>query len=184
MSRAEPHPDGANGKQAIIVKVPCRSIKVINDRLHREGMSLEEYRKKRNFSKTKEPKGGIRRDATGKIYVIQKHDAGTLHYDLRLESEGVLKSWAVPKTPPQERGTKRLAIQTEDHPIEYAEFQGTIPEGEYGAGTVEIWDKGTYTLKNRTDKMIEVTLQGTKLNGNYALINFKEKNWLFIKKRT
>lgn len=146
-------------------------------------MSLEEYRKKRNFGKTKEPKGGVRRDATGKIYVIQKHDASTLHYDLRLEFQGVLKSWAVPKTPPQERGVKRLAIETEDHPIEYAEFHGTIPEGEYGAGTVETWDRGTYEAEKWESKEIIVNLSGEKLKGRYCLIKFRpeENNWLFFK---
>lgn len=101
-----------------------RSVKVITDRLLRGDMSLDEYHKKRNFSKTKEPKSGIHERAAGKTYVIQKHDASTLHYDLRLEYQGVLKSWAVPKTPPHEKGVKRLAIETEDHPIDYAEFEG------------------------------------------------------------
>lgn len=146
-------------------------------------MSLEEYRKKRSFSKTKEPRGSIHKETSGKIYVIQKHDATTLHYDLRLESRGVLKSWAVPKTPPQEKGVKRLAIETEDHPIEYARFEGTIAEGEYGAGTVEIWDRGTYEAEKWESAEIIVNLSGKKLKGRYCLIKFrpKENNWLFFK---
>jgi len=117
-------------------------------------------------------------------FVVQKHQATHLHYDFRLEMDNVLKSWAVPKEPPTTSGVRRLAVQVEDHALDYIDFEGTIPEGEYGAGTVEIWDKGTYTLKNRTDKMIEFTLEGVKLRGNYALINFKENNWLLIRKKT
>jgi len=117
-------------------------------------------------------------------FVVQKHQATHLHYDFRLEMDSVLKSWAVPKEPPTQSGIKRLAMQVEDHELSYIDFEGTIPKGEYGAGTVEIWDKGTYTLQNRTDKIIEFTLHGSKLNGNYALVNFKEKNWLLIKKKT
>ncbi len=116
-------------------------------------------------------------------FVIQKHQATRLHYDFRLEMGNVLKSWAVPKEPPTQPGIRRLAVQVEDHELSYIDFEGTIPEGEYGAGTVEIWDKGTYTLKNRDDKIIEFTLDGSRLKGNYALINFKEDNWLLIKKK-
>ena len=116
-------------------------------------------------------------------FVIQKHRATRLHYDFRLEMDNVLKSWAVPKEPPTQPGIRRLAVQVEDHELSYIDFEGTIPEGEYGAGTVEIWDKGTYTLKNRADKIIEFTLDGSRLKGNYALINFKENNWLLIKKK-
>jgi len=117
-------------------------------------------------------------------FVIQKHKATHLHYDFRLEMDNVLKSWAVPKEPPTQPGVRRLAVQVEDHALDYIDFAGVIPEGQYGAGTVEIWDKGTYTLKNRTDKMIEFTLQGSRLKGNYALIHFKESNWLLIRKKT
>jgi len=116
-------------------------------------------------------------------FVIQKHSATHLHYDFRLEVDNVLKSWAVPKEPPTQPGIRRLAVQVEDHELSYIDFEGTIPEGEYGAGTVEIWDKGTYTLKSRDDKIIEFTLDGSRLKGNYALINFKENNWLLIKKK-
>ena len=100
-----------------------------------------------------------------KIFVIQKHAARRLHYDLRLEMDGVLKSWAVPKEPPKTAGVKRLAVQVEDHPIEYADFEGIIPEGYYGAGKVEIWDKGSYILKERTEDKIIFELNGEKLRG-------------------
>jgi len=144
---------------------------------------LDEYRRKRDFSKTSEPVGEEKM-SEGNIYVIQKHDATHLHYDLRLEMDGVLKSWAVPKTPPTKPGVKRLAVEVEDHPIEYASFEGTIPEGEYGAGTVEIWDKGHYTLLERKENKIAVDIHGEKLKGVYYLIRFKgKKNWLFFKKK-
>ena len=117
-------------------------------------------------------------------FVIQKHRATHLHYDFRLEMDGVLKSWAVPKEPPTETGIRRLAVQVEDHMLSWMDFEGTIPKGEYGAGTVEIWDRGTYSLKNRTDKIMEFNLKGTRLNGDYALVNFKENNWLLLKKKT
>ncbi len=117
-------------------------------------------------------------------FVIQKHQATRLHYDFRLEMDNVLKSWAVPKEPPAQPGIRRLAVQVEDHALDYIDFEGIIPEGEYGAGTVEIWDKGTYTLKKRTDKIIEFTLNGSRLKGSYALVNFKDNNWLLIKKKT
>jgi len=144
-------------------------------------MGLEEYHKKRDFEETPEPKGEVK-PGNGKIYVIQKHQARRLHYDLRLEMDGVLKSWAVPKTPPLEKGIKRLAVQVEDHPIDYADFEGVIPEGHYGAGTVEIWDKGTYTLKKRDENKIVFEIHGQKLKGEYCLLKFKDdKNWLFFK---
>ena len=117
-------------------------------------------------------------------FVIQKHLATRLHYDFRLEMDSVLKSWAVPKEPPQESGVKRLAVQVADHEINYIDFEGTIPEGMYGAGKVEIWDKGAYTLKHRSKDKIEFTLHGEKLSGDYVLIRFKgDKNWLFFKKK-
>jgi len=116
-------------------------------------------------------------------FVVQKHQATHLHYDFRLEMDGVLKSWAVPKEPPTKPGVRRLAVQVEDHALDYINFEGTIPEGMYGAGTVEIWDKGTYTLKTRKENKIEVTLHGNKLKGDYVLIRFRDKNWLFFKKK-
>ncbi len=151
-------------------------------------MTLDEYFKKRNFKKTPEPKGEIKtRESENPIFVIQKHQARHLHYDLRLEMDGVLKSWAVPKEPPAKEGVKRLAVQTEDHPIDYANFEGVIEEGQYGAGTVEIWDKGDFELMERTDNKIIFNINGEKLKGAYCLIRFKPKeqpkNWLFFKKK-
>ena len=149
-------------------------------------MSLEEYKKKRNFSKTSEPEGksGGKGKENGNTFVIQKHDASHLHYDLRLEKDGVLKSWAVPKEPPLTPSIRRLAIQTEDHPVEYAAFEGEIPEGEYGAGTVEIWDKGDYSVEKWEEREIIIEICGQKLRGVYCLIKFKnKKNWLFFKKK-
>ena len=146
-------------------------------------MGLEEYWKKRDFEKTEEPIGD---EKTGdeNVYIIQKHQATRLHYDLRLEMDGVLKSWAVPKTPPTEKGIKRLAVQVEDHPFEYANFEGTIPQGQYGAGTVEIWDKGQYVLKEKEEDKLVFEIKGKKLRGDYCLVRFKgRKNWLFFKKK-
>jgi len=117
-------------------------------------------------------------------FVVQLHHARHLHYDFRLEMDGVLKSWAVPKGPPTQPGVRRLAVMVEDHPLSYIEFEGVIPEGMYGAGKVEIWDKGTYTLKHRDQNKIEFTLYGNRLNGDYVLLRFKEdKNWLLMKKK-
>jgi DNA ligase D-like protein (predicted 3'-phosphoesterase) len=145
-------------------------------------MGLEEW-KKRDFEKAKEPKGEVKID-DGNVYVIQKHHARHLHYDLRLEMDGALKSWAIPKTPPTETGVKRLAVQVEDHPIDYANFEGMIPEGQYGAGTVEIWDKGEYVLKGKDEGKLVFEIRGNKLKGDYCLVRFKgRKNWLFFKKK-
>lgn len=118
-----------------------------------------------------------------RIYVIQKHDATNLHYDLRLEINGVLRSWAIPKEPPTKKGTKRLAIETEDHPLDYADFEGTIPEGQYGAGEVEIWDRGTFEMERIEEDKIIIKIDGDKLVGRFCLIRFKkeEGNWLFFK---
>ena len=145
---------------------------------------LRKYKEKRDFTATSEPAGSEDRIQEGRTYVIQKHAATHLHYDLRLEMDGVLKSWAVPKTPPEEAGVRRLAVEVEDHPIEYASFQGTIPEGEYGAGTVEIWDRGVFTLLERKENKISVDIHGRKLKGTYFLIRLKDtRNWLFFKKK-
>jgi len=116
------------------------------------------------------------------IYVIQKHSAKHLHYDLRLEMDGVLKSWAVPKEPPMVSGVKRLAVQVGDHPIKYASFEGVIPEG-YGAGIVEIWDRGSFELLSRERNKIVISIAGKKLKGVYVLVRFNQRNWLFFKKR-
>ncbi|MGQ9641558.1 MAG: DNA polymerase ligase N-terminal domain-containing protein [Candidatus Bathycorpusculaceae bacterium] len=145
-------------------------------------LNLKECVHKRNFEKTTEPKGELK-VSRGNIYVIQKHAATHLHYDLRLEMDGVLKSWAIPKEPPTTPGVKRLAVQVEDHPVDYANFEGTIPEGEYGAGTVEIWDRGFFNLIDRKENKLVVEIYGEKLKGTYILVRFKnKKNWLFFKK--
>ena len=149
-------------------------------------MGLISYVKKRKFSKTPEPKGKEKNSSKKNIYTIQKHYASHLHWDLRLEMQGVLKSWAVPKQPPKTKGTKRLAIKVEDHPLSYAKFKGTIPEGNYGAGKVEIWDKGTYELIEKKKDVLVINIHGEKLKGEYCLVKVKfqgrKNNWLFMKK--
>jgi DNA ligase D-like protein (predicted 3'-phosphoesterase) len=114
-------------------------------------------------------------------FVVHKHAARTLHYDLRLELDDTLKSWAVPKGPPETTGVKRLAVAVDDHPLDYINFEGVIPEGQYGAGKVEIWDKGTFDLSKRTETTIALIFHGEKLEGNYRLIKTKDKNWLIFK---
>jgi bifunctional non-homologous end joining protein LigD len=124
-------------------------------------------------------------DSTGK-FVVQKHRARTLHYDFRLERDGVFKSWAVPKGVPDTIGPRRLAVQVPDHALEYGSFEGTIPEGEYGGGTVEIWDQGTYDLLKWSDETIEFILHGHRLHGTYSLIRFQRKgprDWLLFRRR-
>jgi len=145
-------------------------------------MPLEAYRKKRKFDITPEPAGEVS-SGEGNRFVVQKHQARNLHYDFRLEIEGVLKSWAVPKGVPDMPGVRRLAVQTEDHPVAYIDFAGTIPEGEYGAGTVEIWDKGTFRLENKSAEEIEFNLSGERLSGAYVLVHTDGKNWLLIKRK-
>ncbi|MFW6383228.1 MAG: DNA polymerase ligase N-terminal domain-containing protein [Nanoarchaeota archaeon] len=119
---------------------------------------------------------------TEKIFVVQKHFASHLHWDLRIEQGGVLKSWAVPKEPTNEANIKRLAIQTDDHDLSYAGFEGEIPKRHYGAGTVKIWDKGTYKLIDKSDFKLEIELDGKKLNGKFVLVQMKGKQWLLFKK--
>jgi len=114
-------------------------------------------------------------------FVVHKHAARTLHYDLRLELDDVLKSWAVPKGPPETSGVKRLAVAVHDHALDYIDFEGTIPEGQYGAGKVEIWDEGTFDLTKRTETTISLIFHGRKLEGNYGLVRTKDKNWLIFK---
>lgn len=146
-------------------------------------MTLEEYRKVRDFEKTSEPPGEVE-EGKENVFVVQRHDASHLHFDFRMSLDGVLKSWAIPKEPPKEKGTKRLAIRTDDHPLSYAKFEGTIPEGQYGAGAVEIWDNGTFELEDRKDTKIVFTLYGKKLSGKYVLLKFPkagEDGWLFFK---
>ena len=145
-------------------------------------MGLEEYRRKREFKRTTEPVGE-EGGGGGNRFVVHKHQARHLHYDLRLEMEGVLKSWAVPKGVPVETGVRRLAVQVEDHPIEYIDFAGRIPEGEYGAGTVEVWDKGNFELDKKAPDLLEFTLKGEKLSGDYVLIRTDGNNWLLIKRK-
>ena len=147
-------------------------------------MSLAKYKSKRNLKKSGEPKAKIKKLKSKKlIYLIHEHHASHLHWDLRLEMNGVLKSWAVPKQPPTAKAEKRLAIEVEDHPLSYANFKGIIPEGNYGAGKVEIWDKGNYELKNKDAKKIEIILHGKKLHGDYVLIKtgYARNSWLFFK---
>lgn len=117
------------------------------------------------------------------VYVIQEHHASRLHWDLRFEIDNTLKSWALPKAPPEKEGEKRLAVQVEDHPIEYALFEGEIPSGNYGAGQVTIWDRGTFEIIEREAKKLVVDIKGDKLKGRYCLLHFKpqQKNWLFFK---
>lgn len=147
-------------------------------------MKLEEYWKKRKFEVTSEPKGKVKETGQNR-FVVQVHHATHLHYDFRMEMNGVLRSWAVPKGIPTERGVKHLAVQVEDHPVDYVDFEGTIPEGHYGAGTVEIWDKGNFELIKRTPREIEFILNGERLKGRYVLLftGWKgENNWLVFKK--
>lgn len=114
-------------------------------------------------------------------FIVQEHHATHLHWDFRLEKDGVLKSWAVPKGPPEEKGMKRLAIQVEDHELSYINFEGIIPEGQYGAGTVKIWDNGTYDTESESPKRIIFKIKGKRLKGRYSLVHLKEKQWLLIK---
>lgn len=163
-------------------------------------MSLKEYSKKRNFNSTAEPEGEIKKSTSELIFVVQKHAASHLHYDFRLEMDGVLKSWAIPKGPSMNPADKRLAIMVEDHPYSYKDFEGTIPEGNYGAGNVIVWDNGTYTLadyKNTGDLETKLKsdlqkghlsfiLSGKKLKGEFVLVKLKtkqENTWLLIKSK-
>jgi DNA ligase D-like protein (predicted 3'-phosphoesterase) len=150
-------------------------------------MDLTEYHKKRNFQKSPEPKGKTKKITDAPIYVIQKHAARRLHYDFRLEIDGVLKSWAVPKEPPTVPGIKRLAVQVEDHPIDYASFEGVIPEGQYGAGTVEIWDSGSFEPIEVEENKIVISINGNRLKGEFCLVRTRfqgnDKNWLFFKRK-
>jgi DNA ligase D-like protein (predicted 3'-phosphoesterase) len=158
---------------------------------------IADYRAKRDFARTPEPRGGRRKpEERAPIFVVHLHAATTLHYDFRLEAGGVLKSWVVPKGPSTDPRVKRLAVPTEDHPLEYADFEGVIPEGSYGAGTVIVWDRGTY--RNLTTKageevpieeglrqgLVKVWLEGRKLWGGYALTRVSEgrpERWLLVK---
>ena len=169
---------------------------------------LTEYRRKRDFNRTREPEGGGRKKSAKLAYVIQKHAASRLHFDLRLELDGAMKSWAVPKGPSLDPSVKRLAIHVEDHPIEYNAFEGIIPEGEYGGGTVMVWDKGTYTAAggegegegegDPEDALREgyrtgdfkFVLRGKRLKGSWVLVRTRgwgdrnrQHQWLLVKHR-
>jgi bifunctional non-homologous end joining protein LigD len=164
--------------------------------------ALAEYRRKRDFTRTAEPKGKrpVAKRRRALSYVIQKHAATALHFDLRLELDGVMKSWAVPKGPSLDPRDKRLAMQVEDHPMEYNTFEGVIPKGEYGGGTVMLWDRGTYTYPEETDDPVQrlrdghekgdfkFELRGKRLRGSWVLVRLRRGNpekpaWLLIKHR-
>lgn len=146
-------------------------------------MSLKKYWQKRKFDKTTEPKGKVVKTKKQR-FVVQEHQARNLHWDFRLEMAGVLKSWAVPKGVPKKVGLKRLAVQTENHPVDYINFSGIIPKGSYGAGTVKIFDKGMYELIDRGRDKIIFDLSGKKLKGKYSLIKFRKPNqWLLFRMR-
>lgn len=161
-------------------------------------MPLKDYHKKRKFDETSEPKGETKKSKDKLIFVIQRHAATRLHYDFRLEMEGVLKSWAVPKGPSLDPKDKRLAMMVEDHPYDYKDFEGNIPEGNYGAGQVEVWDSGTYEPLDDNSKLsdekellkelhagsLKFILHGKKLKGEFALVKMKntdDNSWLLIK---
>jgi bifunctional non-homologous end joining protein LigD len=160
---------------------------------------LTEYRRKRNFAKTAEPAGGrVRHSGKRLRFVVQKHDATNLHFDLRLELDGVMKSWAVPKGPSYDPSQRRLAMEVEDHPIEYNAFEGTIPEGEYGAGTVMLWDRGTYEPEKGggadsvragyEEGNLKIVFHGKRLLGGWVLVRMRKASrgraqWLLIKHR-
>lgn len=163
-----------------------------------QGAGLGRYHAKRDFTKTAEPSGAggvlAATPGTDRLYVIQKHHAGHLHYDLRLESGGVLKSWAVPKGPSLDPADRRLAVEVEDHPLDYAGFEGAIPEGAYGAGSVIVWDRGTFRPQGGEsfEAMLEqgavkIEIAGEKLAGGFALVRTrfagKRNNWLLIKEK-
>ncbi|MCE5186219.1 MAG: non-homologous end-joining DNA ligase [Planctomycetaceae bacterium] len=190
-------------RQKLAVDLDARKIFAVNSgrpKTKKSSPKVKEYRQKRNFEKTPEPAGGAE-TAAGNLFVIQKHDATRLHYDLRLEAEGVLKSWAVPKGPSSNPKEKRLAVRTEDHPLEYADFEGNIPADEYGGGQVIVWDHGRFenhstgtkkrpvSLANAIENgKIDVTFHGEKIKGSYALVKMKslsrqegKEQWLLIK---
>ncbi|HEY4349119.1 MAG TPA: DNA polymerase ligase N-terminal domain-containing protein, partial [Gaiellaceae bacterium] len=149
---------------------------------------LDTYKRKRDPRKTPEPFGGRHGRDERPTFVVQRHDARRLHYDFRLERDGALASWAVPKGVPLEPGGRALAVHVEDHPLEYATFAGEIPAGQYGAGTVEIWDHGTYELiEEKRNGQLTVRLDGERLQGTWTLVpahlDGKEENWLIIRRR-
>ena len=157
-------------------------------------MALQEYKRKRDFRRTPEPKAKQSSSKTGRQFVIQKHAASRLHYDLRLELNGTLKSWAVPKGPSLDPTVKSLAVQVEDHPLAYGDFEGVIPPGEYGGGTVMVWDRGTWNPEGNAAQSyrngkLKFELEGEKLKGSWSLVKMgsrsgeSDKNWLLMKRR-
>ena len=157
-------------------------------------MPLEEYARKRQFEKTPEPPGKVKSTPGANYFCVQRHDATRLHYDFRLEIDGVLKSWAVPKGPTLDPGQRHFAAHVEDHPLDYGDFEGNIPAGNYGAGSVMLWDQGTFDLLGDASGAEQIArgdlkfrLHGQKLNGDFALVHMKVKGkgneWLIIKKR-
>jgi bifunctional non-homologous end joining protein LigD len=151
-------------------------------------MSLDKYHQKRKFDLTPEPEGEEHLSAPKALaFVVQEHHASQLHWDFRLEHEGVLASWAVPKGVPAEIGEKRLAVQVEDHPLEYGQFEGDIPEDQYGGGHVDIWDEGTFEVIKWDDKVVEVNISGAKMQGRYTLVKTKgygKNSWILMKQKT
>jgi bifunctional non-homologous end joining protein LigD len=151
---------------------------------------LEEYRKKRRFGRTAEPRPKRKASRAGNLFVVQKHRATQLHYDFRLEVDEVLKSWSVPKGPSLDPSVKRSAIAVEDHPLDYADFEGVIPADEYGGGTVMVWDRGTYEPEDTDDVAgglrrgrLKLTLKGRKLKGSWVLVRIAGRRWLLFKHR-
>jgi bifunctional non-homologous end joining protein LigD len=155
-------------------------------------MGLQRYQRMRDFARTPEPRGHVAPAHEALQFVVQEHEASALHYDFRLELDGVLKSWAVPKGPSEVEGEKRLAVHTEDHPVEYAEFEGTIPEGEYGAGRMKIWDEGTWVPESAPlaayRRALKFELKGRRLKGHWSLVRMgnaqtrKKDLWLLVKR--
>lgn len=159
-------------------------------------MSLQEYARKRDFKQTPEPGPGkvVKSDSHGGRFFVQRHDATRLHYDFRLEIEGTLKSWAIPKGPTLDPSARHLAMMVEDHPLDYGDFEGNIPKGNYGGGSVMLWDRGTFELIGDDDGLAQIArgdlkfeLHGEKLGGTYAIVHMKDRGkgneWLIIKKK-
>lgn len=184
-------------KKSAVKRAPTRKAAKVVTRASSASVPLAEYNRKRDFARTKEPEGKVPKKKGKELqFVIQKHEASHLHYDFRLELDGVMKSWAVPKGPSLDPSVRRLAMEVEDHPISYNTFEGTIPEGEYGGGTVMLWDRGTYeaedgggveSLRRGYAKGdLKITLEGKRLRGSWVLRRMNRPGrpqWLLIKHR-